>query len=79
MKKIALILMTFILLTSLTNFVVAHTGDDNSVHHMMFGTYGWWIMGFFMLIFMVLIIVALFLLIVWLIKQIEKPKRRRRK
>lgn len=79
MKKIALILMTFVLLTSLMNFVVAHTGEDDSAHHMMGGTYGWGMMGFFGWIFMILIIVALVLLIVWLIKQIQEPKRRRRK
>lgn len=38
---------------------------------------GMWGMGFFGWIFMVLVIVALVLLIIWLIKQIQKPRRRR--
>lgn len=79
MKKITLTLMTFVLLTSVMNFLVAHTGENESAHHyMMGGTYGWWIMGFFGWIFMILIIVALALLIVWLIKQIQEPKRRKK-
>ena len=71
MKKINLMFPIF---ASLISFVVAHTGDDDSTHHMtggMMGGYGtgWWI---FCGIFSVLALVALILLIIWLIKQIQK-------
>lgn len=73
MKKISSIFPAFILLTS---FISAHTGEDEFAHHMVGGFYGGG-MYFFGWIFMILILVALVLFIVWLIKQIQKPKKRR--
>lgn len=76
MKKINLMLPIFV---SLISFVFAHTGEDDSAHHMTGGMMGDWMMGsygtgwwFFGWLFMILILVALILLIVWLIKQIQK-------
>lgn len=76
MKKINLMFPIF---ASLISFVVAHTGEDDSAHHMtggMMGNWmmggsgtGWWIFGW---LFSILVLVALVLLIVWLVKQIQK-------
>lgn len=81
MKKIMLISFALILLISLTGFISAHTGDDDSTHHgmmggMMSGAYGYGFMWLFSWLFMILVVVALILLIIWLIKQIQKPRRR---
>ena len=76
MKKINLILPV---LLSLVTTILAHTGEDEGLHHqgcgmmggMMTGIYGYGGMLFGWL-FGLLILVALILLIVWLIKQIQK-------
>jgi uncharacterized membrane protein len=58
----------------------AHTGEEGLDHHgMMSGFYGMWGIGVFGWLFMILILVALILFIVWLIKQIQEPQRRRKK
>ncbi len=79
MKKINLMLP---ILVSLISFIVAHTGEDDYAHHSMMrgmtGTYGLGF-GIFMWLFWLLAIVALVLLIVWLIKQIEKPRNKKRR
>ena len=82
MKKIASIFVVLTLLISLTGFISAHTGEDDSAHHDMMtgmmgfgdttGTWGYGFMWIFMGIFMILILIALVLLIIWLIKQIQK-------
>ncbi len=76
MKKTSLIYFVLTLFVSLTGFISAHTGDDNFLHHGMMG-YGFGFMWLFGWIFMMLVVVALVLLIIWLIKQIQKPRRRR--
>ncbi|HEA46548.1 MAG TPA: hypothetical protein ENH99_02085 [Candidatus Pacearchaeota archaeon] len=77
MKKISLILFVLTIFISLTSFISAHVGDDNFAHHSMMG-YGFGFMWLFGWIFMILVVVALVLLIVWLIKQIQRPQRKRR-
>ena len=77
MKNIGLVFFVLTLLVSLTGFVSAHTGDDDSAHHSMMGLYGYGFMWLFGWIFMILILVALILLIMWLIKQIQRPGRRK--
>lgn len=74
MKKTSLIYFVLTLFVSLTGFVSAHTGDDNFSHHGLMGSGFMWLFG---LIFMILIVVALVLLIIWLIKQIQGPRKRR--
>ena len=80
-KKITL--MFIVALVNLAGFVSAHTGNDSYDHHMMggavAGSYGWWLMLIFGWIFMILILVAMVLFIIWLIKQIQAPQKRRRK
>lgn len=75
MKKISL--MSFVLF--LVSFVSAHVGEDDYSHHSMMGGSWGWGMGFFGWIFMILVIVALVLFIIWLAKQIQEPKRGRKK
>ncbi len=70
---LAMIVLVFI---SLASPVLAHAGEDDYAHHGMMGGMGGMMWGFGW-IFMILIIVALILFIVWLIKQIQEPKRRR--
>ena len=77
MKKTSLKFLVLTLLISLTGFVSAHAGDDDSAHHSMMGFYGYGFMWLFGWIFMILVLVALILLIAWLIKQIQKPRRRK--
>jgi len=43
----------------------------------MMGYYGGYGMGYFGFVFMVLITAVLILLIVWLIRELQTPKRRR--
>lgn len=75
-NKIGLILSA--VFVSLLSFVSAHTGEDAGIHHdMMKGVYGYGFMWMFGLVFMILFLVVLVLLIVWLIKQIQKPRRRK--
>tara|TARA_Y100000034_G_C6582900_1_gene252896 strand:- start:194 stop:445 length:252 start_codon:yes stop_codon:yes gene_type:complete len=78
-KKINLSLFIVILsILTLINPLLAHASDDSS-HHMMEGMMygsGMWI---FCWIFIILIIVALVLFIIWMIKQIQGDKPRRRK
>ncbi|NCN51958.1 hypothetical protein GW931_03025 [archaeon] len=79
--KNKLILMSGIL-AFLINFVSAHVENFNSSsfsHGMMDGFYGMWGTSFFGGTFMILIIVALVLLIIWLVKQIQGPKKGVRK
>ncbi len=80
-KQIAYLVMVSLVFVSLASPVLAHAGEDDYDHHgMMNGFYsgmGWLGMGFFGWIFMILIVVALVLFIVWLIKRIQEPKRRR--
>ena len=62
---------------TLTSFVSAHAGEDESAHHgmmgsMMSGAYGFGFIWIFGWAFMIAVLVALVLLIVWLIKQIQK-------
>lgn len=73
MKKTSLIYFVLTLFVSLTGFVSAHTGDDNFSHHGLMESGFMWFFGW---IFMILVVVALVLLIIWLIKQIQRPKRR---
>lgn len=75
MKKTSLIYFVLTLFVGLTNFVSAHTGDDNFSHHGLMGS-GLGFMWLFGWIFMILVVVVLVLLIIWLIKQIQKPRRR---
>jgi uncharacterized membrane protein len=78
-KQIAYLVMVSLVFFSLAVPVLAHEGDDYYNHHGMmsgFSGMGWFGMGFGW-IFMILIVVALVLFIVWLIKQIQEPKRRR--
>ena len=71
-------------LVTLISSVSAHTGEDEGIHHegcgmiggMMGGYYGLG-MGIFGWLIGVLIIVALVLFIIWLVKQIQSPKRKR--
>jgi len=77
---LAVFSMIFVL--GIASPVLAHAGEDGYDHHgMMGGFYGGMMggfgMGFFGWIFMLLGIVALILFIVWLIKQIQEPVRRR--
>lgn len=74
-------LIVLIVITLGVNIISAHEGDDEAEHHMddsMMGLYGgfgfMWVFGW---LFMILIIVALVLLIIWLVKQIQKPRRKR--
>lgn len=75
MKKTNLIFFVLTLLIGLTGFISAHVGDDNFAHHGMMGSGFMWLFGW---LFMTLVVVALVLLIIWLIKQIQKPRRKRR-
>lgn len=75
MKKINLISFVLTMFVGLTSFVSAHAGEDNFSHHGMMGSGFMWLFGWF---FMILVVVALVLLIIWLIKQIQKPRRKRR-
>jgi uncharacterized membrane protein len=82
MKKTGLIFLVLTLLISLTSFVSAHSGEDDFAHHsfmggMMSGAYGYGFMWLFGWLFMLLVLVALVLLIMWLIKQIKRPQRKR--
>ena len=67
-----------------SGFVLAHEGEDSYDHHgMMSGTLwgstsGIFLMGLFEWLFMALLLIALILFIVWLIKQIQEPKKRRK-
>ncbi len=77
MKKINLILgILFVFLLSIS-FVSAHAGEDHS--GMMGGMYGVYSGTeiFFGWLFGILVLVALVLLIVWLIKQIQSPLKRK--
>ena len=60
--------------------IIAHEGDDDYDHHgMMSGFYGngmWFGMWIYGWIFMILIIVAIILFIIWMIKQLQEPKRK---
>ena len=83
MKRIIILLLMFIILPSFP-LVLAHNEDDINYdgHHerMMYGGYG--IFGFmviFMLLFWTLIIIALVLFILWLIKELSKENKPRRK
>ena len=81
-RLILLIILGIFGIFSLLSSVLAHSGEDDFSHHEMMerGTmmggwgYGGMIFGW---LFSVLILVALVLFIVWLIKQIQKPPRRR--
>ncbi len=79
MKKTKLIVSVFVVVLALTSFVAAHTGVDDSAHHygMMGGFYGWGMWNF-MWIICALAVIALVLFIVWLVKQIQEPPRRKR-
>ncbi len=66
------------ILLSMISFVSAHEGDDLYDHHGMMGYWGgMYGMSIFGWLFMTLVVVALVLLIIWLIKQIQEPKRRK--
>jgi len=70
-----LVILSFALV--FTGLVSADAGDEFcGMGGMMSGVYGFGGM-FFGWIFGILVLVALVLLIVWLIKQIQKPHRRR--
>ena len=82
MKKTNLILVSLVVVILLAGIVLAHTGEDEGIHHegcgmmgnfggMMAGNYGMG-MGIFGWLISLLIVVVLVLFIVWLIKQIQK-------
>lgn len=79
---LALVMFSVMFVLNIASPVLAHAGEDDYGHHGMMGDccenimsgFG---MGFFGWIFMILVIVALVLFIVWLIKQMQKPKRKR--
>ena len=66
----------FLIAINLLSFVSAHTGEEESGHHMMDGwmasSWNMGIWGIFSWIFGILIIVALVFFIIWLNKQIQK-------
>lgn len=77
MKKSILTLAVILL----AGFVSAHTGQDSYDHHD--GMMGYWGTGMFQMgilswIIAMLVVTVLILLIVWLVKQLQKPNRRRR-
>ena len=74
MKKTNLILVSLVVLTGLIGFLSAHMGESHG--GVMYGSY-WGIGMFSGWIFGILVVVALILLIVWLMKQIQSPSRRR--
>jgi uncharacterized membrane protein len=79
MKTKQLLVSVVFLLLSFMSPVLAHAGDGDYDHHgMMSGSYAWFGMGFFGWTFMILIVVALVLFIVWLVKQIQEPERKRK-
>jgi uncharacterized membrane protein len=82
-KLFVFVVLSLIGILSLASPVLAHAGEDDYSHHgmmggMMGGTYGYGFMWIFGWVFMILIIVALILFIVWLIKQIQDDRPRRR-
>ena len=78
-SRIVFVLVSLLLILSVASSVLAHVGEDDYGHHGMMGGYfgGMWGMSLFGWVFMILIIVALILFIIWMIKQIQEPKRKR--
>jgi len=76
MSKINLTIISLLVLIGLTGFISADVGSGCGMMGGMYGAYGGTGM-FFGWTFAILVLIALVLLIVWLIKQIQNPPKRR--